>query len=236
MQLEQEFQEAERAIIQFADSYRYNKSRKQNEQSISESALSLTKVTTSIKFLRDKISNNYICKSVINTPNLLKSLATLTSFQIDTHMNYLIDLQRYGIRSLSRDCLSVIQYIGDASDKTDLVNERYGRVLTIPFSTAGGHGEEQNQRIYLALCCIYNFLRQLHLVKNDYWYMSFPPFPQLARSTVEQIVEEGGNEEIEAQINNKGLYYNFKDQANSVKATVLNFYIDNSNTRPDWYN
>ncbi|KAA6371727.1 MAG: hypothetical protein EZS28_032747 [Streblomastix strix] len=60
--------------------------------------------------------------------------------------------------------------------------------------------------------------------RNDY-YSSFKQLPLLARRTVEQIEEEGANEEIEAQMNNKGYYGEIKCRANKAKEVVLNRFI-----------
>ncbi|KAA6399487.1 MAG: hypothetical protein EZS28_004985 [Streblomastix strix] len=81
---------------------------------------------------------------------------------------------------------------------------------------------------------IYYFLRDFHYGRN--FYSSFPLLPILAKTCLEQIEEEGGNEEVETQINNTRYgYQNTKYEANRAKAEILNYYIDRSNTRPRWY-
>ncbi|KAA6380984.1 MAG: hypothetical protein EZS28_023488 [Streblomastix strix] len=90
---------------------------------------------------------NSSCKQVIWIPNLRRSLTTLVTFRLDTHLREEIDQQRLEVRSTSRDCLYWFQVYGDEQDQTELVNNEYGRVMSITFSTAGGVGEEQNQEI-----------------------------------------------------------------------------------------
>ncbi|KAA6358138.1 MAG: hypothetical protein EZS28_046335 [Streblomastix strix] len=46
----------------------------------------------------------------------------------------------------------------------------------------------------------------------------------LSKSCIEQIEEEGGSAEIEAQLINKGR--NFNDITIEAKVEILNFYID----------
>ncbi|KAA6382341.1 MAG: hypothetical protein EZS28_022129 [Streblomastix strix] len=59
--------------------------------------------------------------------------------------------------------------------------------------------------------------------------------PALSKSCIEQIEEEGGNEEVESQLINKWNDDDNKDQANQTKAEILNLYIDRRNPRPGWY-
>ncbi|KAA6355756.1 MAG: hypothetical protein EZS28_048717, partial [Streblomastix strix] len=122
---------------------------------------------------------------------------------------------------------------GDASAQTELVNARYARVQVIAISTASGSGEEQDDEIYWGLYRISIFLNQLH--KGQYPpHTSFPPQPLLVRRSVEQIEEEGGNEEIDSQLINKGHQYcNIKDEANKVKGRILNHFIKWGNPKPD---
>ncbi|KAA6359526.1 MAG: hypothetical protein EZS28_044947 [Streblomastix strix] len=60
--------------------------------------------------------------------------------------------------------------------------------------------------------------------------------PVLFKSCQEQIEDEGGNEEIEAQLVNKGRgpfsSINIKSQTNRAKGKILNFFIDRSNPEP----
>ncbi|KAA6371080.1 MAG: hypothetical protein EZS28_033393 [Streblomastix strix] len=103
-------------------------------------------------------------------------------------------------------------------------------MLVIAISTAGGQGEEDDE-IYWGLSRIFKFLSNLHQGKY-----SFPPQPLLARRSDEQIEEEGGNEEIDAQLINKGLQGNIKNNANYAKGAILNYFIEQGTSKPYWYN
>ncbi|KAA6373924.1 MAG: hypothetical protein EZS28_030550 [Streblomastix strix] len=211
-------------IVSFTDLYTFNKQRIEKEQSEFESKSSLTKVTSSIKYLRDQIHNNNTSKSVIQIPKLLRSLAVLSRFKIGTHQREEIDLQRIEVIHWSRDCLSQIQEYGDEQDQIDIVNQGFGRVISISYCSAGGVGEEQDYEIYNGLFYIYYFLRELHDGRNN-WYPSFQPLPLLALNTEEQIEDEGANEEIDAQLNNEGNDGDIKNWANRAKAAILNHFI-----------
>ncbi|KAA6363936.1 MAG: hypothetical protein EZS28_040537, partial [Streblomastix strix] len=179
----------------FTDSYTKNKQGKQNEQQESESIPSLVEISSTLHYLRNQIWNNNISKSVIQIPKLLRSLITLATFRIGTHLREEIDRERIEVRHWSRQCLISIQGYGDEQDQSELVNQGYGRVKSLSFSTAGGKGEEYDLDIYYGLHDISTFLRELHEGRNDDWYPSFQPLPLLARSSEEQIVEEGSNED-----------------------------------------
>ncbi|KAA6355539.1 MAG: hypothetical protein EZS28_048934 [Streblomastix strix] len=96
--------------------------------------------------------------------------------------------------------------------------------MSISFCTAGGVGEEQNAEISYGLKRISRFLRQLHEGRT-YGQSSFQPLPLLARRTEEQIEDEGANEEIEAQMNNKGIRGYIKNWATWAKSETLNHFI-----------
>ncbi|KAA6386906.1 MAG: hypothetical protein EZS28_017569 [Streblomastix strix] len=146
-----------------------------------------------------------------NSPKALHSLITLSIYKIGTHFNQVNDQQTLAIRNNSRGCLLHIHQYGDASDQSKLVNVNYSGVLVIAISTASGHGEEEDGN-------------------------SFPPQPLLAHRSDEQIEEEGGNEEIDSQLINEGFSGNIKNSANWAKGAILNYFIEQGNTRPDWYN
>ncbi|KAA6377954.1 MAG: hypothetical protein EZS28_026520, partial [Streblomastix strix] len=166
---------------------------------------------------------------VINTPKALHSLISLSGYKINIHFSQENDQQTLSVRHNSRWCLLYIHCSGDASAQTELVNTRYARVLVIAISTASGSGEEQDQEIWSGLFRLSNFLKCLHQGKQN----SFPPQPLLVRRSVEQIEEEGGNEEIDSQIINKGKFfgYNIKDDANEAKGIILNYFIEQGNTK-----
>ncbi|KAA6385212.1 MAG: hypothetical protein EZS28_019263 [Streblomastix strix] len=97
--------------------------------------------------------------------------------------------------------------------------------MFITFSKAGGVGEEQDDEIYYGLINISTFFIDIHDGRNDDWQSSFQPLPLLARRTEEQIEEEGGSEEIDAQLNNKENQWYKMIQANRAKAALVNHFI-----------
>ncbi|KAA6401734.1 MAG: hypothetical protein EZS28_002741 [Streblomastix strix] len=222
MESDLEIQNAARAIVSFTDSYVQNKQRKQKEQS--ESKPSLAYIISTLQSLRDQIQDNKTCKSVTQIQKLLRSLTTLACYKIKIHFNKDIDRQRLNIRSCSRRCLRDIQWYCDAQIQKLFVNIGYGRVMFISLSTAGGIGEEQDKEIYNGLQHIHLFFSSLHQGKNNQGQSSFQPLPLLARRTEEQIEEEGGNEELEAQMNNNG-YDDVEYWANRAKTAILNHFI-----------
>ncbi|KAA6369607.1 MAG: hypothetical protein EZS28_034866 [Streblomastix strix] len=223
MQSKLKVNEIARAIVSFTDSYTQNKQGEQNEQPESESIPSITKICSSLQFLRNKILSNNTRQQVIQIPKLLQSISALSRFNIDIHIGQELDQMRFEIRCDCRQCLFWIQQFGDEQDQTEIVTQGYGRVISITFSTAGGKGEEQDKEICYELNHIYLFLRELHEGRN--WYPSFQPLPLLARNTEEQMEEEGADEEIEAQMNNNGYNSKIKSWANYVKEVVLNHFI-----------
>ncbi|KAA6402933.1 MAG: hypothetical protein EZS28_001542 [Streblomastix strix] len=121
-------------------------------------------------------------------------------------------------------------------DQYELVGIRYSRVVAISISTAGGSGEEQDHEIWNGLICIANFLSQLRQGRNYHpFYPSFPPQPELAYGSEEQFEEEGGNEEVESQLFNKGQNGRIMDEATRTIGWKLSYFIDSSNNRPFWY-
>ncbi|KAA6367059.1 MAG: hypothetical protein EZS28_037414 [Streblomastix strix] len=222
MQPEQEIKDAASAIISFTDSYAQNMEGIQNEQQESEPTSSLIYIVSYLQQLQNQISDKNACKQMIKIPKLLKSLVALSLYKIGTHID--VNQQRLELRSWSRDFLVEIQCYADASVQTELVNKGYGRMLFISISTAGGIGEEQDQEIYNELNRISRFLRSLPEGRN-YRQPSFQPLPLLARRSEEQMEEEGADEEIEAQMNNKRMNGIIKAWANYVKAATLNRFI-----------
>ncbi|KAA6381684.1 MAG: hypothetical protein EZS28_022790 [Streblomastix strix] len=225
MQTEQEIQDVAKAVISFTDSFAQNKQGKQNEQPESQSTSSVTKICSTLQFLRNQILINSTCKQVITIPKLLQSLSTISRFKVGTHIDEEVDLQRLELIQRSRLCLFWIQDNGDEQIQTELVNNEYGRVMSISFSTAGGINEEQDFEIFNGLYHISGFLRALYKGRNNEWQPSFQPLPLLARRSEEQIEEEGANEEIEAQMSIKGYYGGIKFWANETKAVILNCFI-----------
>ncbi|KAA6365213.1 MAG: hypothetical protein EZS28_039260 [Streblomastix strix] len=171
---------------------------------------------------------------MIKNQNLLRPLASLTIFKLGNHSNQEVDRLRLNVRYISRQCLSWIQEYGDAQDFADVVNVQYGKVICISLSTAGGIGEEEDEEIRNVLDNIYNFLREQHEGRNNYWQPSFQPLPLLARITEEQMEEEGAVEEMEALMSNvgqvKGLFGSIKHYAKVTKTVILNHFIHGRRT------
>ncbi|KAA6377736.1 MAG: hypothetical protein EZS28_026739 [Streblomastix strix] len=224
MQSKQKIQNTASLIVSFTDSYTQSKQRKQNKQYKSKSTLSLAQVTSRLEYLWRQIENKKSCKQVIRIPKLLQSLIALVTFRLGIHLNEQTDLLRLKVRHWSKWCLRNIHFYADEQDQSELVRQGYGRMMSITFSTAGGVGEEEDKEIWNGLGEIQHFLRQLHDGRN-YPYTSFQPLPLLVRRTEEQIEEEGASEEIEAQLNNKGMNGNIKMNATRAKAAILNHFI-----------
>ncbi|KAA6381567.1 MAG: hypothetical protein EZS28_022905 [Streblomastix strix] len=166
---------------------------------------------------------NKSSKQVIRIPKLLQSLIALSIFRLGTHLREQTDLLRLQVRQRSRGCLSWIQSYGNEQMQSVLVNQGYGRVISLSFSTAGGIGEEEDAEISYGLLRISWFLKALYEGSN--YYTSFQPLPLLARVSLEQIEEEGAIEEIDAQMNNNGFDGNIKNCANEAKEVTLNRFI-----------
>ncbi|KAA6393027.1 MAG: hypothetical protein EZS28_011441, partial [Streblomastix strix] len=224
-------------LIQFASQYQFNKktnSIQQHNQQQSESSSSISLIASSIDLLNSLICDNNNCKVVINTPNALHSLSTLSIYKIGTHLSYENDQQTLALRSCSRECLFSIQDYGDASTQSELINVGYARVFVIAISTASGYGEKKDEEIWNGLNFIFDFFSNLNQGRN--YNATFPPQPLLAHRSDEQLEEEGGNEEIDSQlINNGHQYCNIKDGAIKTKGTILNQFIEQGNPKPDWY-
>ncbi|KAA6363151.1 MAG: hypothetical protein EZS28_041323 [Streblomastix strix] len=230
MKSQQEIQDAARAIISFTDSNTYNNERQQNESPESESTLFFRKISSTLQSLINQILENRTCKQAIQIQNLYHSLSTLIRFKLGAHLKNKEEDEkqlRFEVKYWNRQCLFCIQQYGDAQDLTERINIGYGRLMIISISTTGGSSEEQDQEIYYELIYISNFIYELHEGRSK-WQPSFQPLPLLARSTEEQIEEEGGNEEVDAQMNNNGNYGNIKRYANEVKAATLNRFFHSS--------
>ncbi|KAA6356597.1 MAG: hypothetical protein EZS28_047876 [Streblomastix strix] len=167
MQQKQEFYETARAIVSFTDSYTQNKQGKQNEQTDSEPTPSLVEISAYLENLSNKIYENNTRQQVIHIPKLLQSLSALVTFRLGTHIDLDVDNQRLEVRNKCRRCLYWIRCFGDEQVQSELVNNGYGRVMSISFCTAGGKGEEQDQEIWNGLECIFRFLNELHTGRND---------------------------------------------------------------------
>ncbi|KAA6399213.1 MAG: hypothetical protein EZS28_005258 [Streblomastix strix] len=148
----------------------------------------------------------------------------LSRFKVGTHLKEEANKQSLEVRNKCRDCLWCIQIYGDEQVQSELVNVGYGRIMSITYSTAGGIGEEQDEEIYNGLCYIFNLFKELNEGRNN-WQTSFQPLPLLVQRSEEQIEEEGAIEELEAQLDNKGINGHIKYCANMAKAPSLNHFI-----------
>ncbi|KAA6379694.1 MAG: hypothetical protein EZS28_024779 [Streblomastix strix] len=177
-----------------------------------------------------------ICKQIINTQNFLNSLIKLTKFKFNNGTNKEEDNQSLQIRNESIECLRSIHRWGDEQAQVELVTNGYPRVLVNIINTAGGIEQEQDEGIDLGLENIFRFI--FEILKGRKTDPSFPPLPDLFKSCLEQIVDEGGNEEIEAILvtigEGPGQYIQY--QANCAKGSLLNIFVDNSNPKSRWYN
>ncbi|KAA6386979.1 MAG: hypothetical protein EZS28_017494 [Streblomastix strix] len=158
---------------------------------------------------------------------------------MNNHTNEEEDRKASLIRSESGQCLYRIQIYGDESTQSELVSSEYAVISVLQVSTAGGDGEQEDFGIFSGLYNISEFLKSLYQGRQTDNINPGPPFPQqisLARRSNEQIEEEGGNEEIEAQLINKGeIFGQIKQTAKNSKCQLLNYFIDQRNPRPNWY-
>ncbi|KAA6394772.1 MAG: hypothetical protein EZS28_009701 [Streblomastix strix] len=226
-------------LIWFASQYQFIKetnSQEQNNQQLQESSSSLSLIASSLNLLSNLIrDNDNIRQTVIKTANFLYSLTTLTMCQLGIHFNQQYDLQAFTIRISSRSCLCSIRSNGDASDHTELANAGYYNALIFAFSTAGGVGEEQDEEIGWNLDYIFKFLRSLNLGTHS---LPHQLIPLLFKRIFEQVEEEGGNEEVDSQLINRGYGQSrnsMEYMASRTRGAILNFYIDLSTREPRWY-
>ncbi|KAA6369071.1 MAG: hypothetical protein EZS28_035402 [Streblomastix strix] len=127
-------------------------------------------------------------------------------------------------------CLDFIHKWGDEQIQVELVTNGYPRVLVSIINTPGGNEQEQDRGIDQGLINIFRCIRVI-LKGRAYLGPSLPPYPVLFKQCLEQFEDEGGNEEIEAQLVNKckGYYYDVKDDANRAKEKILNIFVNWSN-------
>ncbi|KAA6365700.1 MAG: hypothetical protein EZS28_038773, partial [Streblomastix strix] len=132
---------------------------------------------------------------------------------------------------MSIECLDSIHSQGDEQVQVELVTNGYPRVLVMDINTAGGNEQEQDREIWEGLYNIIRFIREFlegRQINPYYPCTSFPPQPDLFKSCLEQFEDEGGNEEIEAQLVNKaiGEYDDIHNNSNLAKRRILNIFID----------
>ncbi|KAA6386964.1 MAG: hypothetical protein EZS28_017510 [Streblomastix strix] len=140
-------------------------------------------------------------------------------------------------KNRSRICLYEISYNGDQQDQAELIKVGYACALIISIGKIGGSQEDNDNEIKDGLKYISDFLRNLR--QGRYYDITFHQQPALIKTCVEQIEEEGGNEEVDSQIENKQVL-EYGDQylkyyANWTIGEILNFFIDKNNPRPNWY-
>ncbi|KAA6357364.1 MAG: hypothetical protein EZS28_047109 [Streblomastix strix] len=225
-------------IIQFVSQSQINKKTIQQEQSES---FDQSFPSSSLVLLNNLIIKNEVCKQISNTPNFLISLIKLTKFKFNNDTNKEEDKQSLKIRNESIECLRSIHRWGDEQVQVELVTNGYPRALVIDINTAGGNEYQQDKGIGQGLENIFEFIIKIlkgREINPFFKCTALSPQPFLFKSCQEQFEDEGGNEEITAQLVNKceGYYYNVKDDANRAKEKILHFYVDNSNPRPRWYN
>ncbi|KAA6363571.1 MAG: hypothetical protein EZS28_040903 [Streblomastix strix] len=129
----------------------------------------------------------------------------------------------------------MIKLCSDASSFTELIKVGYVSALAMRLSTAGGIGDRQDIKIFHGLNNIFWFFYSLHRGRNNPLQQPLPLQPALCKTCKEQIVEEGAIEEIEAQLSNKQNEFSINKRATWIKGEQLNYYIDRSNAKPEWY-
>ncbi|KAA6394396.1 MAG: hypothetical protein EZS28_010077 [Streblomastix strix] len=211
-------------FVQFVSQSHLNKKIiQQQSDSFDQSFLS-----SSINLIHNLINNTEACRQIANTPNFLNSLIKLTQFNFNNGTNKEEDNQSLQIRNKSRSCLDIIHTYGDEQVQVELVTNGYPRVLVNVINTAGGSEQQDDWEIKQGLESIIKFI---YVILEGRYNRGrpFPPQPVLFKSCQEQFEDEGENEEIEAQLVNKGKRL-LKGQANLAKEMILNIFIEMSNT------
>ncbi|KAA6389308.1 MAG: hypothetical protein EZS28_015167 [Streblomastix strix] len=98
--------------------------------------------------------------------------------------------------------------------------------------TAGGRGEQKDSGINNGLKYLHELTDAVHQGRNE---SPLKSQHSIVKRSEEQIEEEGGNEEIDSQLINKGYYRNIMKEAQTAQMKTLRFFIDKSNPRPRWY-
>ncbi|KAA6330414.1 MAG: hypothetical protein EZS28_053504, partial [Streblomastix strix] len=97
-------------------------------------------------------------------------------------------------------------------------------MLIMIIATGGGKGSDYENEIILAFECFETyFISNFNVVSS---------YQQPAISSIEQIEEQGGNEEIEAWLKNKRRDHEIVQHAGNTKEFILNHY---KSRRFFWY-
>ncbi|KAA6367730.1 MAG: hypothetical protein EZS28_036744 [Streblomastix strix] len=145
-----------------------------------------------------------------------------------SHISIEQDKQSLEIRRYSRQCLNKIRSFGDQIVQGRVLASGYAGSLLSVISTASVIGSQNDQEIHSALLDIKEFLDVLHNGRQNDSYKSQPQFPpqtKLINQFNEQLEEEEGLEEIEAQVISQRYNQNFTDFSKETKSAVLNIFI-----------
>ncbi|KAA6396254.1 MAG: hypothetical protein EZS28_008221 [Streblomastix strix] len=113
---------------------------------------------------------------------------------------------------------------GDEEAYKQLVQAGYSTVVMTHISTAGGICKEKQNDINYELQFLGGFINNLHKGRS-FIPILLPAPSDLIKTNSEQIEEQGGLEEIEAQLtNNKGDINYIKFDASKAKNSILNYF------------
>ncbi|KAA6396393.1 MAG: hypothetical protein EZS28_008081 [Streblomastix strix] len=164
-------------------------------------------------------------------PNLISSICKLCKFNFeilisDKEVLIIQDIRNHSIRSLGW-----IQCHGDNDAQSQLYKLGYAGMMAVAVGICGGYIANNNGDIKLALSSIGCFFSRIHEGRQIYREdidedISFPPQPELTKPSEEQFEEEGGNEEIEALLIDKGRN-EFDDESINVRSIKAKYSILN---------
>ncbi|KAA6389912.1 MAG: hypothetical protein EZS28_014560, partial [Streblomastix strix] len=99
----------------------------------------------------------------------------------------------------------------------------YANALVLSFSTTYVSQQYGDQEIIWGLINIAKFVSELRHGRKHPYFSSFVSLPEFSKVAEEQVEEEGGYEELEGQLINKGK--KIIENANQSKRGILNYYI-----------
>ncbi|KAA6395675.1 MAG: hypothetical protein EZS28_008798 [Streblomastix strix] len=132
------------------------------------------------------------------------------------------------IRTLSFNLLSNFHWYGDKKLQQLLISDQFARIIVQLISICGGIGEYNTNRIEDSLSTISQLLTGFRGtdIMRDY----LQPESELLQITIEEIEDEGGQEEVDAnQFHMKGSEDEISDNAKWVMIDLINSFKDISN-------
>ncbi|KAA6394164.1 MAG: hypothetical protein EZS28_010310 [Streblomastix strix] len=164
---------------------------------------------------------------------LLQALVKLSKYKIGDIISHYSDNQPSSIRNNCRESLNRIQQYGDALAQNNISQAGYATSLVASFSS-----NIQFNKEYFVSDALFDLNSYFEEMLNGRYCIRikirFPRQPTIVKISLEQIEEEGGNEEIDFHIHNKGEGYfrnqqQIRKQARFTLEIILNAEQDQSN-------